>query len=146
MGEATAIRVDGYFTDSTQEYLTLGYRVGKLMPTVTWASSRITDHDERPALSPALCAGPGTPCLDAAGTVPLPADTLDRLLESAQDSVTLGARLDFARNAALKLDWTHVLDTHGTFGNFTRNDGNLFYGALPGDDLDAFRVVVDVVF
>lgn len=148
MGEATRIRVDGYFTDSAQEYLTLGYRFGKVMPIVTWASSRVTDHDERPssALLPALCTGPGTLCLDAAGTVPLPPDTLDRLLESAQDSVTVGARVDFARNAALKVDWTHVLDTHGTFGNFARNDGNRFYGALPGDDLDTFRVVVDVVF
>jgi predicted porin len=148
MAEATEIRVEGYFADTAQEYVTVGYRVGKVLPTITYGSSRVTDADERPdnPLLPLMCAGPGTLCLDAAGAIPLPADTLSRLLDSPQDSVTLGARVDFARNAALKVDWTHVLDTHGTFGNFTRNDGNLFYGALPGDDLDAFRVVVDVVF
>jgi hypothetical protein len=148
MAEATEIRVEGYFADTAQEYVTVGYRIGKVLPTITYGASRVTDADQRPdnPLLPLMCAGPGTLCLDAAGTIPLPPDTLSRLLDSPQDSVTLGARIDVSRNTAVKVDWTHVLDTHGTFGLFSRNDGNIFYGALPGDDLDAFRVVVDVVF
>lgn len=148
MAEATEIRVEGYFADSAQEYLTVGHRFGKVLPTITYAASRVTDQDERRGnlLIPAFCAGPGTLCLDPGGTVPLPPDALARMLENAQDSVTLGIRVDFTRNAALKVDWTHVLDTHATSGYFARNDGNLFYGALPGDDRDAFRVAVDAVF
>lgn len=148
MTEANQINVEGFFPDSAQEYITVGYRFGKVMPHVTYAASRVTDGDERPdnAVIPALCAGPGTLCLDAAGTTPFPVDTLARLLESPEDSVTLGVRYDFLPNAALKVDWTHVLDTHGSFALFTRDDGNVFYGAKPDEDINVYRVVVDVVF
>lgn len=148
MAEATEIRVEGYFGDTAQEYLTVGYRFGKILPTITYASSRITDPAERAdsPILPGLCTGPGTLCLDPAGTVPMPPDTLARLLENAQDSLSLGVRVDFTRNAAFKIDWTHVLDMHGTSGYFDRNDGNVFYGAFPSDGGNVLRVAVDAVF
>lgn len=148
MAEATEIRVEGYFADTAQEYLTVGYRFGKILPTITYGASRITDSADRAnsLILPTLCTGPGTLCLDQAGTVPMPPDTLARLLENVQDSLSLGVRVDFTANAAFKVDWTHVLDTHGTFGYFERNDGNIFYGALPGDGGNVLRVAVDAVF
>lgn len=149
LSEATQVSVPGYFPDTAEEYITLGYRIGKVMPHVTYASARITDHSDRPAdpTFAALCPGPGGPlCLDSAAGVPFPANALALALENAQDTLTLGMRYDFASNAALKVDWTHVLDTHNTFGMFVRDDGNVFYGAKPGDDVNIYRVVVDVVF
>ncbi|MFZ5756335.1 MAG: hypothetical protein ACOY3X_05495 [Pseudomonadota bacterium] len=155
MAEATRVDIDGTFADTAQAYLTVGYHLGKFLPHVTFASSGVSDKDERPINPgiPALCAGFGVCLPDGAmnGTLdgnpdPFPADTLQRLLESEQDSVTLGLRYDFLPNAAIKADWTHVLDTYDSFGLFARDDGNVFYGAGPGDGIDIFRVVVDVVF
>lgn len=154
MAEATTIIVDGFFPDNDQAYATVGYRFGKFLPHLTYSSSSITDQNERPdnPVIPALCAGVGLCLPDGwAGTPdgnpdPFPVDTVARALENAQYSVTLGVRYDFLPNADLKIDWTHVLDTRDTLGLFGREDGNVFYSALPGDDIDLFRVVVDIVF
>ncbi|MFP5441186.1 MAG: hypothetical protein ACLGHJ_06820 [Gammaproteobacteria bacterium] len=173
LAEGTMVRADGFVPDTESVYATLGYRFGKLMPHLTWASTRTTDEEERPAL-PLLAdqgAGPASLCpatnpnpdaslclailpdqstpLDNTDTVGVafPADTLARLLESDQTSVTLGIRYDFLANAALKFDWTRVLDTHGTFGMFTHERSNLLpTTVLPDEEVDIFRVAVDVVF
>lgn len=148
MGEATHIKVEGYFPDTDQEYLTVGYRFGKWMPHLTYASSRITDEDERPAapgLMSTYCPAPGVGLCQPDGT-PMPNNFVAALMDNVQDSATLGLRYDFAANAALKFDWTRVLDTHGTIGHFTRNDGMIGGAYNPGDDIDLYRVVVDVVF
>lgn len=146
MGETTRINVKGYFPDTTHSYLTLGYRFGRVMPHLTWATMRTTDHANRPDY-----AGYGTLCSSYAfcmpgSSSPFPPGALSRALDSGQDSATLGVRYDFRANAALKVDWTHVLDTHDTFGLFTRDDGNVFTGAMPGNNINIYRVVVDVVF
>lgn len=143
MAEATRVQSGGFFANTDQFYTTAGYRFGKFLPHLTYSSTHTTDKDTRPdsPVIPALCTGPGTLCLDAAGTIPFPVDTLARVLESEQDSVTLGLRYDFLPNADLKVDWTRVLDTHDSFGQFDREDGNVFYGAKPGDDIDLFGLL-----
>jgi hypothetical protein len=145
MAEATQITVDGFFPDSEHVYATLGYRFGKVMPHVTWSAAGVRDGSDRPAnpAIPALCGSAGF-CMP--GGAAFPADTLARLLNTKQDSVTLGVRYDLMKNIAVKADWTRVLDTHNTFGYFSRHDGNLFTGAFPGEDVDVWRAVVDVVF
>lgn len=151
MGEATRVKVDGYFPDTDQEYLTVGYRFGKWMPHLTYASTRISDADARPALpagtmASACLAPPPVNVCQIDGITPYDDDFVADLLENAQDSATLGLRYDFAANAALKFDWTRVLDTHGTMGMFTRDDGMIGDAYMPGEDLDSYRVVLDVVF
>lgn len=165
LAEGTMVSADGLIPDSEAVYATVGYRFGKLMPHLTWASTRTTDEEERPdvaalaALCPlgdpnpaaSLCLAiiPNTSTLPPPFTVgiPFPADTLSRLLESDQTSVTLGIRYDFLANAAVKFDWTRVLDTHGTFGMFTHERSNLLpTTALPDEEVNIFRVAVDVVF
>lgn len=145
MAETTQITVDGFFPDSEHAYGTLGYRIGKVMPHVTWATTGMRDADDRPTNPgiPALCGAVGF-CVQ--GAIPFPADTFGRLLNTAQDSFTLGVRYDLMPNLAIKADWTRVVDTHNTFGYFGRNDGNTLYGTMPGDDIDIWRVVVDAVF
>lgn len=186
--EGTVVETDGVVADTESVYATLGYRFGKVMPHVTYATTRSTDDEERPDVAyleaqddlfgnfdglPDLCRL-NDPNPDASlclaripynpATVPplvamvmpantetmgiaFPADTLSRLMESDQTSVTLGVRYDFLANAAVKFDWTRVLDTHGTFGQFTYAQSNLSPTAVLADDeVDIFRVAVDVVF
>ncbi len=141
--------------DTRAGYATLGYRVDKFLPHLTYASTRVTDNVDRnlptlPLMCPPVCMNPAPP-------IPFPADSLKRSLETEQDSVTLGLRYDFRPNVAVKLDWTRVLDTHGTFGLFNYNGpaGKLtplsssppfVYAAPPDDEIDIYRIVVDVTF
>lgn len=151
MAEGTQITIDGVIPDTDSAYITIGYRFGKVMPHLTYSGMQITDaDDERPDVAwlPMLCPAPGSAgCLVPALGIPFQTDTLSRLLESEQESATLGVRYDFLPNAALKVDWTRVLDTHGTFGLFSHEQSNLLPTAvLPDEEVDIFRVVVDVVF
>lgn len=163
--EGTVVETDGVVADTESVYATLGYRFGKVMPHVTYATARSTDDEERPDVPglAAVCPGadpnpnaslclaiiPNTfsPPPPATMGIAFPADTLSRLLESDQTSVTLGVRYDFLANAAVKFDWTRVLDTHGTFGQFVHTQSNLLpTTTLADDEVDIFRVAVDVVF
>lgn len=169
MIEGTQVDADGILADTESGYVSVGYRFGKVMPHLTYAGIRVTDDNERsdlPALASlcpmtdpnpnaSLCMAivPNTTPLPVATLgIPFPADTLARMLEAEQESVTLGVRYDFLPNAALKFDWSRVLDTHGTFGLLKADSGNIFYDAsgapmVPEDTkFNVFRVVVDVVF
>lgn len=194
MSEGSRIEMDGPIPDTDANYATVGYRFGKAMPHLTWASSRIRDHADRPDVlafdtqddlfgnpsgAPDLCplndpnpdaslclarvpydptrVPPALAAIMPPGTqtmgVPYPRDFMARILEKAQDSVTLGVRYDVAKNVAIKFDWTRVLDAHGTFGLLNAPDGNLFLNpatgatqAIPSDEFDVLRAVVDVVF
>lgn len=147
MVEATDTVTDSdALPDTRSGYATVGYRIGKFMPHVTYSGRQVSDDIDRDIpMLPFLCAGPGTLCLDPAGTMPFPSDTMARLSEQEQESVTLGLRYDFLPNAAIKADWTRVLDTHGTYGLFAHELSNLLV-APPDEEIDMFRVVVDVTF
>lgn len=175
ISELTNIEVDGTLPDSQAAYLTVGYRFGKFLPHVTWSGTKLADPrmpvlpvlaiqddlfgnpsgapdlcpliDPNPAAAFCLAVVPNMTALpgDTMG-IPFPADTLGRLLDREQESVTVGVRYDFLPNAALKLDWTRVLDTNQTLGFFTPDNGDLFYTPLPEQDVDVVRAVVDVVF
>lgn len=163
LAEATQVNVKGYFPDTENFYVTVGHRFGKFLPHLTWSTSRTTDKDDRPdataayaALCPAVDPDPATSlCLAIVPNpappptsfgVAFPGDTLSRLLNDERTTVALGLRYDVAENAALKFDWLHSLDTHGGYGGFSPNDGNVFTGALPDGDADVFRLGIDVVF
>ncbi len=144
LAEYQQMKVGSWFPDYAQGYATLGVHLGKWMPHLTLADVEITDKDQRylaalPAMCPPMCMDP------PANTMPFPANTLNTLLDSDQQSVTLGVRYDFLANAAAKLDWTRVLDTEDTWGRFTPPDGN-YFGQKPAEDVDVFRFAVDVVF
>ncbi len=175
ISEFTNIEVDGTLPDSQAAYLTVGYRFGKFLPHVTYSGTKLSDGRQpllpllaiqddlfgNPSATPDLCPlidpNPAaafclavvpnmTPLPGTTMGIPFPADTLGRLMDREQQSVTVGVRYDFLPNAALKLDWTRVLDTNGTLGFFTPVNGDLFNTALPEQDVDVVRAVVDVVF
>lgn len=163
LAEATQVEVDGTLPDSRSAYVTVGHRFGKWLPHVTWASTSMTDggadaNAMLPLLCPAADPDPNTSlCLAIVPNtlsapppttfgIPFPVDTLPRMFDVEQDSVTVGVRYDFLSNAALKVDWTRVLDTHGTLGLFSPDDGNIFTTPIPEDETDVLRVVIDIVF
>ena len=45
--EFTQLKIDGEFVDADSMYATIGYRFGRLMPTLTFATTESTDDDER---------------------------------------------------------------------------------------------------
>ena len=130
MGEWTHVNSRTFFGDARGWYVSGGYRFGVVTPYVTlarvWVDSRTSD----PGLS--------APQADDLNTA------LNGLLGSVaqQKSVTLGARWDFARNAALKVQYERLDLDDGSPGVLV----NTQPGFEPGGRVDLFSVSLDFVF
>ena len=118
-------------------YVTGGRRFGSVTAFATYASAR-ADNLSDPgltvsALPPAL-AGPATR-LNAA---------LNAFLASkvVQDTISVGGRWDFAKNAALKLQYDHTRIGAGSNGALR----NPQPGFVPGGKYDLFSATFDFVF
>jgi len=59
-----------------------------------------------------------------------------------QHTISIGTRWDFAKNAALKVQYDHVDLDAGSTGTF----GNIQPGFQPGSRVGIFSAVVDFVF
>jgi hypothetical protein len=97
-------------------YLSGGYRISKVTPYATYARIKADSNDSDPGLPLA-----GLPPQVAATAAFLNA-TLNAQLGviPVQNTVSLGVRWDFAKNAALKVQYDHVelgANSRGTFGN-----------------------------
>jgi predicted porin len=138
MGELAQTDSRTFFGDARGWYLTGGYRLGTVTPYVTLARVRVVSSTSDAGLSLG-----GLPPPVAAQAAALNA-ALNGLLESIarQKSVALGARWDFARNAALKVqyDWIDLDD--GSSGVLV----NTQPGFEPGGRVDVFSVSLDFVF
>lgn len=108
------------FPNQKGYYATLGYRLGKWMPHITYAKL-----DENG--TPSTCGGPGQfPCGEAL----------------KQDSVTLGVRYEIGAGAALKAEAQRVSpDGRGLFTGYDK-DGN----SVLDDDAMIYSIAIDVVF
>lgn len=96
--EWTEIELDESFVgDQTSWYASLGYRVGKWTPHVTYERIDDTARNEVLALAP-------TPELQGLTT-----QLLGALVEES-DSLTVGVRYDFHSSAALKVEYTSFND------------------------------------
>jgi len=108
-------------------YATLGYRIGKWLPHVTYAT--LDDNNN-----------PKSPCGNLGGGAVPCGEPLE------QDSVTLGLRYELATGAALKVEAERMQPKNGR-GLFTgyesTSNGNVRKD--PGD-VNVFSVAVDVVF
>lgn len=112
-------------------YLTLGYRMDKFMPHITYATA---DTEQAPLVLPA-----GTPIDTALGPIPSPVAMMlpPAPFSFRQESFTLGLRYDFLPRAVLKMDLQHTRPFGGSWGLFT---------ADPGNSVDLFSLAVDVTF
>lgn len=130
MGELAHVNTRTYVGNVRGWYLSGGYRFGAITPYLTLARVRIDSSTSDPGLSAPEAAG-----LNAA---------LNGILEAEprQKSVTLGARWDFARNAALKVQYERLDLDDGSPGVLV----NTQPGFDPGGQVNLFSVSLDFVF
>jgi predicted porin len=138
MGELAHSNSDTFLGDPRGWYLTGGYRFGAVTPYVTVARVRVDSSTTDPGLSLG-----GLPPALAAQAAGLNA-ALNGLLGSVarQRSVALGARWDFARNTALKVQYERLDLDDGSPGVLINRQP----GFEPGGRVDLFSVSLDFVF
>ena len=119
-------------------YASGGYRLGKFTPYLTYAQTKADSNTSDPGLTlsalPPFLAGP------AAG---LNAG-LNAILASipVQNTISVGGRWDFMKNAALKLQFDHTRLGAGSAGTLI----NIQPGFQPGGKVNVFSATVDFVF
>jgi hypothetical protein len=119
-------------------YASGGYRFGKLTPYVTYARARADSPTSDPGIPLA-----GLPPPIAAAAAMLNQQLNDQLnLVPRQSTISIGARWDFAKNAALKVQYDRVSLDAGSRGTF----GNIQPGFEPGGRVGIFSAAVDFVF
>jgi hypothetical protein len=119
-------------------YVSVGSRLGKLTPYATYARLK----GESPRSDPGIPLAGLPPAIAAiAGQANA---VLNRQLAALpeQSTVSLGARWDFMRNAALKVQWDRVRLGHGSWGTF----GNVQPDFPLGGTVNVYSAAVDFVF
>ena len=138
MGEWARFKTNSILGTKSAWYVSGGYRLGKITPYVTYARIK--------ADTPTADAGlplAGLPP-EAAATAFFLNTTLNARLNllPVQRTISAGLRWDFAKNAALKVQYDHVdlgTNSRGTFGNVQP-------GFQPGGNVQVFSAAVDFVF
>ncbi|MCC1497634.1 hypothetical protein [Alcanivorax sp. 1008] len=128
MAEMVRLGIDApqhWLPTQTAGYITAGYRIGKMMPHLTWAAADSDDDSD--------CAA----AADPAGCQFLLSQNSSR-----SKSWTIGARYDLISGVALKAEATRFHD----FSNSSVTNGVLFSGLPTNGSPMVFRFAVDAVF
>lgn len=139
--EYSGAKIDGFFSDTTSCYATVGYRFGKWQPLLTWSHVRVDDPEERrftaTAWDPDGPFGPAPAAPNPGGALIAQAFALD------QQSTTLGLRYDVRPGVAFKTEATLV-------GDFAPGSSGQWIPANPPaplpDEFWVYRASLDVVF
>jgi hypothetical protein len=138
MGEWGATDSHSVLGKRSAWYASGGYRLGKFTPYLTYAQAKADSNTSDPGLTlsalPPPLAGP------AAGLNAGLNATLG--LIPAQKTVSVGGRWDFAKNAALKLQFDHTRLGAGSPGTLI----NFQPGFQPGGRVNVFSATIDFVF
>jgi len=120
-----AVPFDALFSDQDGYYITLGYRMGKYLPHVTFAT---IDSEPMAAFDPTNFAGSGQPGPSQG---------------ARQDSITLGLRYELNDSAALKMEYqtTELENNAGNLGLYQP-----FSSGLVEDKMSLVSVAVDIIF
>ena len=119
-------------------YVSSGYRFGKFTPYVTYARTKGGGNTSDPGLT--VSALP-PPLAEAAAGLNA---ALNSLLRSkvTQNTVSVGGRWDFMKNAAFKLQLDHTGHAAGSAGSLI----NLQPDFVPGGKVNVFSATFDFVF
>jgi hypothetical protein len=138
MGEWGHAKRNSVLGDNTAWYASGGYRFEKFTPYLIYADAKVDSNTSDPGLTvsalPPFLAGPATG-LNAA---------LNAILGSAtvQNTISIGGRWDFMKNAAFKLQFDHTRIGAGSPGVLS----NTQPGFQPGGKVNVFSATVDFVF
>lgn len=132
------------FGDTEAYYLTLGYRFGKFLPHITYASI----EGEASTAQPGAITGPG----GAALTLPGGATSLNFPVQ-IQTSITAGLRYEVNDSAALKVEY-QVVDVEQDASELQSANQGFNYGLFntdfsrgaPQDNVGIFSIALDVIF
>jgi hypothetical protein len=119
-------------------YVSGGYRIGKVMPYLTYARIKADSNTSDPGLT--LAALPPQVQPTAAFLNGVLNEQLNLLPQ--QRTLSVGLRWDFARNAAFKMQYDHVdldANSRGMFGNVTPD-------FRPGGKVGLFSLALDFVY
>ena len=138
MGEWGATDSHSVLGKRSAWYASGGYRLGKFTPYLTYAQAKADSNTSDPGLTlsalPPPLAGPAAGLnagLNAIlGSVPV------------QKTISIGARWDFAKNTALKLQFDHTRLGAGSPGTLS----NIQPGFELGGKVNVFSAAVDFVF
>jgi predicted porin len=126
------------FGKRTAWYLSGGYRLDKVTPHITYAETKADRNTSEPGLTlsalPPSLAGPAA-SLNAGLNAILGAGP-------SQKTVSVGARWDFAKNTALKLQFDHTRLGAGSPGTLI----NIQPGFQTGGKFNVFSATLDFVF
>jgi hypothetical protein len=122
---------------NTAWYVSGGYRLAKVTPYLTYSKVSVNSNTSDPGLTlstlPPFLVGPATG-LNAALNATLAA-------VADQRTMSVGARWDFVKNVALKVQYDHTRIGAGSTGTLT----NIQPGFVPGGTLNLFSVAIDFV-
>ncbi|GEM_PF-2212740 len=147
--EYTTLEADGQVVDADSMYATFGYRMGRFMPTLTYAMAESQDDDER-ELAPAQAAA----IAGASGGAFTTADVLTGAagIQAASDRNTtrigLGLRYDMSPGTALKVQYDIIEvddDKSGLFDDTAWATNVLTAGENP-DGANILTISIDTVF
>jgi hypothetical protein len=138
MAEWARFRTNSVAGSKSAWYASGGYRFNQLTPYVTYARIKADTNTSDPGLPLA-----GLPPQLAPVAAFLNASLNEQLnLLPVQDTISAGVRWDFAKNAALKIQYDRIklgANSRGTFGNFAPD-------FQPGVRVQLFSAAVDFVF
>jgi opacity protein-like surface antigen len=122
---------------STAWYVSGGYRLAKVTPYLTYSKVSVNSNTSDPGLTlstlPPFLMGPATGLNEALNA------TLATIAE--QRTISVGARWDFVKNVALKVQYDHTRIGAGSIGTLT----NIQPGFAPGGTVNLFSVAIDFV-
>lgn len=138
MGEWGTRDTRSVLGERTSWYVSSGYRSGNFTPYVTYAQTRGNSNTSDPGLT--LSGLPPALAGAAAGLN----GSLNAILGNlpTQKTVSLGARWDFARSAALKLQFDHTRIDSGSSGMLINRQP----GFEQGGTFNVFSATLDFVF
>jgi hypothetical protein len=135
MGEWGATDAHSVLGKRSAWYASGGYRFGKFTPYLTYAEAKVASNTSDPgltvsALPPGPAAGLNAGLNALLGSIPV------------QKTLSIGSRWDFAKNAALKLQFDHIRLGAGMPGTLTEVQP----GFQPGGKVNVFSATLDFVF
>jgi predicted porin len=139
MGEYAIQKSDSWLGDRTGWYLSGGYRFNQFTPYLIYSQIKLNSPPSDPGVSTQ-----GMPAASAQVATQLNA-TLNALLGTLatdQKTIAIGGRWDFAKNAALKVQYDHINMASGSQGTLI----NAQPGFVRGGNAHVLSVTLDFVF
>lgn len=137
MGEWSKGRFSSFVGTQTAWYVSSGVRIGAFTPFVIYAKSDTFSNTSDPGLNLATL-----PPFLVGSAAALNAGLNSLLQATTGQTVSLGSRWDFKKNAALKLQYDHISLDANSSGLLL----NTQPGFRPGGTFNVFSVTVDFVF